>query len=156
MASKHGYSLLILPCLLLFVIVYTLVGGNQMPMVGGFGTAVVQSGSMEPTYSVGDLLFIKEASDYEVGDVVVYQSDNMLVVHRIVEIDGNRITTQGDANNVADEPFSASNIMGRVIGSVPGVGNVIDFLKTPLGFILLVGSAMALMVISFRRELKGE
>ena len=147
---------LIAPCLLLIVILYTLAGAEQMPMVLGFGTAVVQSGSMEPTLSVDDLLFVKEESSYDVGDIVVYRSGNMLVVHRITEISGDTVTAQGDANNTADEPFDASEIRGRVVGRIPAVGRVVGFLKTPFCFGLLMGGAALLLLMSFRREEKEE
>lgn len=146
--------------LLLGVNVYFLnarnIAGNQLPMPFGIGAAVVQSGSMEPTYYTGDLLFVKAQSDYSAGDIVVYQSEGILVVHRVIEIDGGTVTTQGDANNVPDKPFDASCIKGSVVGRIPGVGYVIDFFKTPLGILLLVGGAVLLVELSFRREKKAE
>lgn len=154
------HALLIFLGLLLGVNVYLLnarnIAGNQLPMPFGIGAAVVQSGSMEPTYYKGDLLFVKAQSDYSAGDIVVYQSEGILVVHRVIEIDGGTVTTQGDANNVPDKPFDVSSIKGSVVGRIPGVGYVIDFLKTPLGILLLVGCAMLLVELSFRREKKAE
>ena len=60
--------------------------GNALPMPFGYGAALVLTGSMEPTFSADDLIFVKEADSFEVGDIVVYQSGSMLVVHRVVEI----------------------------------------------------------------------
>ena len=112
--------------LLLGVNVYVLnarsVGGNHLPMPLGFGAAVVQSGSMEPTYCKGDLLFIKPAAQYAVGEIVVYQSGGSLVVHRILSLDGSTVITQGDANNAPDAPFDVSCIKGRVVGRIPAIG----------------------------------
>lgn len=154
------YVVLIVLSLLLGFNVYLLsarnIAGNQMPMPFGIGSAVVQSGSMEPTYYKGDLLFVKEKSSYSVGDVVVYQSENILVVHRIIALDGETVITQGDANNAPDEPFSATHIKGCVVGRIPCVGNVIDFLKTPFGILLLIGCAVALTELSFLRERKAQ
>ena len=50
----------------------------------GLAPYVVLSGSMEPTLSVDDLVIVRAAEDYAVGDVVVYQSGHSLVIHRIV------------------------------------------------------------------------
>ena len=132
------------------------VGQNQMPMPFGIGAAVVQSGSMEPAFYTGDLLFVSASKDYGVGDVVVYQQQNVLVVHRVIDIsgDGDTVTTKGDANNVADAPFSSSLIKGCVIGRVPAFGYVIDFLKSPIGILVLIGSAIALVELSFRRSVR--
>lgn len=154
------HMVLIFLGLLLGINVYFLnarsITGNRLPMPFGVGAAVVQSGSMEPTLYKGDLLFVKAQDDYGVGDIVVYQSEGILVVHRIVAVNGDTVTTQGDANNVPDKPFDAGCIKGRVIGRIPGVGYVIDFLKTPLGILLLVGCSVLLVELSFRREKKAE
>ena len=96
------------------------IGKNQLPMPFGFGLSVVQSGSMEPTFEVGDLIIVTQSDDYEVGDIVVFQDGRSLVVHRIVEIDGEQIITQGDANNTSDAPMTARDIKGTWY-SCPGI-----------------------------------
>ena len=60
--------------------------GNQLPMPLGYGATVVLSGSMEPEFYKGDLIFVKETADYGENDIVVFQEGNILVVHRIIEI----------------------------------------------------------------------
>ena len=45
--------------------------GNQLPMPFGYGAAVVLSGSMEPEFSEGDLIFVKETESYKQNDIVV-------------------------------------------------------------------------------------
>lgn len=125
---------------------------NLMPMPFGIGSAVVQSGSMEPTYKKGDLLFVKKTDEYSIGDIVVYQSRSMLVVHRIIAVDGDVITTQGDANNTADEPFDKSAIKGKVTVCIPFVGLVIERIKTPIGIIILIAFAVLLIEVSYRRS----
>ena len=132
------------------------IAGNRMPMPFGIGSAVVQSGSMEPAYHIGDLLFVKEQPGYAVGDVVVYQSGGVLVVHRVIAINGDTVITQGDANNAPDEPFSRDCIKGGVVGRIPGIGIAIDFMKTPMGILLLIGCAVALIELSFRRDMRAE
>lgn len=136
----------------LYLVNARVVAGNPLPMPFGIGAAVVQSGSMEPAYHVGDLLLVKKQDAYAVGDVVVYQSGSMLVVHRIIAVNGSTVTTQGDANNAPDEPFDRSLIQGGVAGCIPGVGRIIDFVKTPLGILLLTGCAVLLLGLSFCRE----
>lgn len=128
------------------------VGKNDMPMPFGVGCAVVQSGSMEPALSIGDLLFVTQEDSYSVGDIVVYQSESILVVHRIVVLSDDNVITKGDANNAADAPFSAQNIKGKVVFSIPLVGYLVDFVKTPLGILLLLIAAIALVELSFRRD----
>ena len=128
--------------------------GNAVPMPFGIGASVVLSGSMEPTLSVGDFLIIREQESYEIGDVVVYQSGRMPVVHRIVDVSGENVITRGDANNANDEPFSIAAIKGEVTAAIPLVGHAVWALKTPLGTILAIAAAVLLMERSFRRERK--
>jgi len=126
--------------------------GDHMPMPFGFGGAVVLSGSMEPALSVGDLIIVSKDKPYSVQDIVVYQQNNTLVVHRVVSIDEETIVTQGDANNVADSAVEKSAVKGTVIAVVPMVGNAVNFIKTPIGTILLVVAAIALVELPHRRE----
>lgn len=126
------------------------LAGNAVPMPFGFGASVVLSGSMEPALSVGDLLIIQEQDAYETGDIVVYQSGAMPVVHRIVDISGETVTTRGDANNVNDAPVSAAAIKGEVIAVIPLIGYLIWALKTPLGIAVTLAAAVLLVEMSFR------
>lgn len=130
------------------------LAGNAMPMPFGYGISVVLSGSMEPTLSVNDLVIVNEQSDYEIDNVVVYQDGNMLVIHRIISADEDEIVTKGDANNVADEPISASDIKGKMVAHIPAVGALIRFLKTPVGFILIIAAAILLLELPNIRERK--
>lgn len=125
---------------------------NAMPMPFGVGFSVVLSGSMEPTLSVDDLVIVREAEHYEVGDVVVYQSGQSLVIHRIVQIDETAVITKGDANNMEDSPVAVSEIKGRMVGVIPGVGRVVHFLQSPLGIILILALAVFLLNRSWSKE----
>ena len=130
------------------------VGGNLMPMPFGCGFAVVQSGSMEPTLHVGDLLVVRQQGAYDVNDVVVFQSGRSLVVHRIVDKSATGFTTQGDANNTADEPIETEAVKGKVVGSVAFLGYVMEWLRSPVGILLVLVAGIALVELSFQRERK--
>lgn len=129
----------------------TLVG-NAMPMPFGFGISAVLSGSMEPEYSVDDLVIVKKSDNYEIGDVVVYQSDNTLIMHRIISIDGNEIITKGDANNIEDSPIKREYIKGKASGKIPEFGAVLMLLKTPAGFLILLAAAIILFELPYYKE----
>lgn len=131
--------------------------GNKLPMPFGYGAAVVLSGSMEPEFSKNDLIIVKATKDIHVSDIVVFESENSLIVHRIIDIDDESIITQGDANSIADDPISLSQIKGKVIYVVPFAGHIVNFIKTPIGILLLIAGAIALVEIPRRREkLKDE
>lgn len=121
--------------------------GNKLPMPLGYGVAVVLSGSMEPELSKGDLIIVRETESYDINEVVVYQDGNSLVVHRIIEINETEVITKGDANNTADQPIEKSRLKGEVVCSVPYVGSIVEFMKTPVGTILMIACAILLMEI---------
>ena len=128
------------------------LGGDKMPMPLGFATSVVLSGSMEPELSVNDMIIVTACDAYEVGDVVVFQSYGSLVVHRIVSIDGESVITRGDANDTPDPAIKLSDIKGEVVTAIPYVGLILSFVRSPLGIILILGTAFFLMERSFRKE----
>ena len=128
--------------------------GNAVPMPFGIGASVVLSGSMEPELSVDDLIFVKSADHYQVGDVVVFASGSSLVVHRIMELDGNTVITQGDANNTPDDPITLRDIKGKVVFDVPYVGVVVDFVKSTPGTLLILLAAAYLYWRSIQSERK--
>ena len=128
------------------------VAGNQLPMPFGYGLADVLSGSMEPTFSKGTLLVVRQTSDVQQGDVVVYQDGRELVVHRVVGVQGDTVVTQGDANNVADEPFDRGQVKGVVVAWVPWLGTMVDALRSPVGIVAIIVCALALVELSFRRQ----
>lgn len=130
--------------------------GNQVPMPFGYGASVVLSGSMEPALSVGDLLILQEADAYFEGDMVVYQSGQMAVVHRVVSINEETAVTRGDANNSNDTPIPVTAIKGRVIASVPNVGRVVWAIKSPTGLIVTIALAVLLVELSYRDEKKDK
>lgn len=130
----------------------TTLVGNKLPMPFGYGLANVLSGSMEPTFSKGTLLVVKEEKNIKKGEIVVYQSGSELIVHRVIDIDKNRITTKGDANNIADPTFDKAEIKGVVIMTIPFLGSIAATLKTPMGIIIILIGAILLIEGSFRKQ----
>ncbi len=110
------------------------------PKIFGFSKAVVLSGSMEPSISVGDLLIYKEVDSYAERDIVLFFDEDRggFVTHRIIQINGDKVITQGDANNVADEEMPVADIQGKVVLTLEGVGNVILFFQQPAGIAVIV------------------
>ena len=128
--------------------------GSALPMPFGFGSAVVLSGSMEPTLQVDDLILVREKAEYEVDDIVVFQDGHSLTVHRLIALDGDRIITKGDANNIADDPITPDRIIGAVYLRIPFLGMIARILKTPVGIGLLLVAAILLVEVSYRSEKK--
>ena len=122
----------------------------------GYGVAVVLSDSMKPELSKGDLIFVSEGESYAERDIVVFQEGSMLVVHRIIKIDGDNVTTKGDANNSEDEPINVKDIKGRVVAGIPYVGDVVNVIKSPVGTVCIIALAIILIEIPRRNEKKKD
>ena len=132
----------------------------------GIGVTTVLTGSMRPSINPGDLVITRTsaASAIGVGDVVVVNSGDVPLAHRVVDVrvvSGlNRLTTKGDANALIDtDPVmvSANREVPRVIWRVPAVGSTLAFLASPqaqrLGLTLLVGAnLLALALFALRRR----
>ena len=148
--------LLVFAALIVGVNLYTInaskIAGNPVPMPFGVGSAVVLSGSMEPSISVGDLLIVSKQESYEVGDVIVFQDGKIAVTHRIVSISENEVITRGDANNTDDDPITLDDIKGEVVCVIPLVGRLVSMIKTPAGTLVIMALAVFLLERSFRAE----
>ena len=125
---------------------------NQLPMPFGVGVAVVLSGSMEPTLSVDDVIFVRAADSYQVDDIIVFQENQELVIHRIISVDGTSYTTQGDANNTPDPPVELPRVKGRLVMCIPFAGVLVRGLQSLPGIILVLVLAVLLMRLSWRKE----
>ena len=130
--------------------------GNALPMPFGYGAALVLTGSMEPTIMADDMIFVKEADSFAPGDIVVFQSGSMLVVHRVVEVTGDSLITQGDANNAVDDPVAISDVKGIVLSWIPGAGPAVRLLKTPWVTVALIAGAVLMTEASFRSQKKKD
>jgi signal peptidase len=119
----------------------------------GIRSFVVLSGSMQPSIQKGSIIFSQKNTNYQKGDVISFRKDDMTVTHRIIDIQHIKnqtvFITKGDANNAKDSgSVQSQNILGRNIGTLPFVGNVLIFMRSLGGFILLV-IAPAFLYITF-------
>ena len=128
--------------------------------VAGLRPFVVLSGSMEPSYHVGSLIYVNEVEPEEVrvGDPITFvmNEDLMVATHRVVEIDNeNRtFTTKGDANEYADgNPVHFENLVGKPVISIPKVGYFINYIKQPPGIYLAIAVVAFIMLLSFLPDL---
>lgn len=141
-------------CLAVFMltIVIQRLSGAPVPTVMNWGVAVVKTGSMEPSIPTGSLIFIQDTGSYEEGDIVTFlHRSNMAVTHRITDINGNMITTQGDANNAEDQPFPAEKIIGEVRLTIPRAGVILPPLLLVLTGLLVI-AVLATNLLSKGKE----
>jgi signal peptidase I len=88
----------------------------------------VSSNSMKPTFERGDMIVVKgvySPNELKIGDIIVYQDlSGKPIVHRIVNIQDNIITTKGDANPSPDSPITFEQVRGKVLFWIPRIGYI--------------------------------
>lgn len=137
------------------VVMILLVGVIYVPKFFGVNPMIVLSGSMEPTYHVGSLLYVQniEPEKVKVDDpITFYIDETTLVTHRVVDIDkeARTYTTKGDNNDIVDgSPVSFDNIMGKAVFNIPKLGYLADKLSAPAGKILYGTVAVVLIILIF-------
>lgn len=103
---------------------------------------VITSGSMQPSIPVGSIVIAQSENSYNVGDIVTFkptENKDHNVTHRIVGYEGNMFITKGDANQDADlGRIESSQIAGKKVLTIPYLGYLVNFAKTPQGFVILV------------------
>ncbi len=73
--------------------------------------------------SRGDLLFVVRPDSLKVGDIVIYDRlDRLVIVHRVIEIGENHIVTKGDSNPVQDQTINISQVQGKMVFAIPVLG----------------------------------
>ncbi len=116
--------------MVVLVLLIILVGVQKFSNKGsffGYRIYTIISGSMIPTYNVGDTLLIKEMSsdNIKIGDAVTYlgeggQMHGKIITHQVVEIDFDEngkylFHTKGIANNIEDPIVSQDQVLGKVV-----------------------------------------
>lgn len=125
----------------------------------GFQIYTVLSGSMEPEYQTGSLIYVREVDTDELraGDVITFRlSGSTIATHRIVDLvadedDPNvvRFKTKGDANDVEDGSLvDPSAVLGSPVFTIPKLGFLASYIQQPPGsyLALAVGAFLVLLV----------
>lgn len=149
-----GVSLVLVLLVVLFAVF--LMGSRLV----GLQVFHVVSPSMEPTYSEGDLIYVKtvDPDSVKVGDPITFVLNEDLVVatHRVVAIDSEnrQFTTKGDANKTEDAaPVHFNNLIGVPVFSIPLLGYVSAYIQSPPGMYVAIGFGVALLGIVFLPDL---
>ncbi len=101
---------------------------------------------MEPAIKTGSIVVVIPSQNYAQGDIISFKKGKNIITHRIYAKTFNQdenleplYLTAGDANEEFDAwKVKNEEIVGKVIVSIPYLGYIANFGKTPQGFILLV------------------
>lgn len=130
----------------------------------GFQVFTVLSGSMEPTYHVGSLIYVKKAdyTELQSGDVITFMLDeDTIATHRIVEVvpdetDSSvlRFRTKGDANEAEDGSLvHYKNVVGTPVFTIPKLGYLANYIQNPPGMYVAISAGAVLLLLVFLPDL---
>ena len=129
----------------------------------GLDVYTVLSGSMEPTYHTGSVIYVKsiDPEDVEVGMPITFVLDENLTVatHRVIEIDeeNQHFYTQGDANEYPDgSPVHFNNLVGTPVFTIPYLGYVANYIQNPPGTYIAIAAVVIILMMVFVPDLFDE
>lgn len=156
--------------LLMTILVFSAQGSDDgVPAIFGKSLITIESPSMEPTYGMNDLVFMTKLSDADKAnlhddDIITYRAPidingdgkiGDINTHRIVEVNlaAKTVKTQGDNKVTNPTPDNYTVQFNDIIGicteddKIGGLGGVIKFLRSSLGFFLCIVLPMILFFL---------
>ena len=141
---------------LVVILALLLVGARVI----GLQVFTVLSGSMEPTYHTGSLIYVKKVDPYtiEEGQPITFMLDeDTIATHRVVGIVPDeedptviRFRTKGDANDAEDGSLvHYKNVIGTPIFSIPYLGYIADYIQHPPGMYIAISAGAVLLLLVF-------
>ena len=135
--------------------------------VVGLQVFVVLSGSMEPIYRTGSLIYVKKVDPYTIQEgqpITFMMNETTVATHRVVGIVPDeedptviRFRTKGDANDAEDGGLvHYKNVIGRPVFSIPYLGYVADYIQHPPGRYVAISAGAVLLLLVFLPDVFSE
>ena len=132
----------------------------------GLQVFTVLSGSMEPTYHTGSLIYVKkvDATKLSEGTVITFMLDeDTIATHRIVGVVPDeedpsviRYRTKGDANENEDGGLvHYKNVVGTPVFTIPKLGYFANYIQHPPGTYVAISAGALILLLMFLPELLG-
>lgn len=130
----------------------------------GLQPFAVLSGSMEPTYMTGSIVYVKSVDyhDLEAGDPITFMLDEKTVAtHRIIEVvpdeeepETIRYRTKGDNNDSPDGGLvHCKNVIGKPVFTIPYLGYAANYIQNPPGTYIVIAGCAFLVFLAFLPDL---
>ena len=143
---RYAINGIIVTVLALLLVVFVL------PRAAGYKPYVVVSASMQQSFPVGSLIYVRDAVPEEiaVGDPITFASGSLVITHRVIDIDSEQriFTTKGDSNNIPEQtPFDA--LRGKAMNfCLPGVGYFATWFSEPMGKLIVMINLLSMVILS--------
>lgn len=145
----------------LVAVVVFLAAALWGPRLLGMEVYTVLSGSMEPHFKTGSIIYVKdvEPDTLENGDIITFRiSGSTIATHRIidtVEENGVRMfRTKGDANDVEDNGLvEPGKILGEAFFTIPYLGFLAAYIQSKSGVYAVIAAGAAILLLVFIPDL---
>lgn len=133
------------------IVIYIMIAA---PIIMKYRPVVVLTGSMEPTFPVGSIVYYHECKfeDLTVGDPITFKADKALVTHRVTTVNGisRTVVTKGDNNATEDPvPVNENEIVGKTTKfAIPYAGYFVTYGKKPIAIVVMA----AILLINYVLE----
>lgn len=142
---------------LILMAVFVLAVSPLILRLAGYEMYHIVSNSMEPAIPTGSLVVARKFTDTQTeigelagGDIIVYHIGERVICHRIVSVEGLSVVTKGDASEENDPgEVYYTQIEGKLVRILPGMGKAYDFVSTLSGRLLLL--ALVFFIFALRK-----
>lgn len=159
--TKKIFKYIILSVLITLFIINLILSFEENTHILGIYMFNIVSESMEPTLEKNDVVVVQrcEPSKLQDGDIITFNKEEKTITHRILDITKDKksikFRTKGDNNEIPDPGMvEAEYVYGKVVFSLPKVGNMINYIQNVRGFINVALFAVILFIIVSLRDNK--
>lgn len=155
-------------CILVSAVLFSFDTSSDKSLFG-FRYYTVQTGSMAPTYSVGDVIFVKLKAPEDIykDDIITFNpsaDSEAYLTHRVVEridnYEGSGVIcfrTKGDANNIEDSfLIDGGRVIGTVEFGVPFLGYAIRFIQLRWYLVLLIVGSTGVFLYLMKKYFQSD
>jgi len=153
--AKKAIDIFSTVLIVLLVCLVLLLHGSKLI---GIKTYAVLSGSMEPAYHTGSVVYVKSVSASELSEndvITFFDESGTVVTHRVVKLlpEEKKIVTRGDANDCDDSAVGYSSVIGKVVFTIPLLGYVAVWLSSVAGKCFVVAAFLFSVVLLLISEM---
>ena len=149
-------------CVVAIVLAIFIGGFAFVHFSPNYDAYLARSESMKPAINMGDVIITGPLNGpigggVKAGSIVTYRHGAELITHRVLSVDGDTLVTKGDAVEDPD-PWSVnlSDVKGVYLFRVPYMGYVSNFIRTRLGWFLVIVIPATALVTMLVREIRKE
>lgn len=151
--------LLVVICIVMILVIYCTIQirvfHKDYANLFGYAFFEIGTGSMKDTLNIGDAIIVKLTKNVEINDIIVFEKDNYYITHRVIAKEGDKITSKGDANNIADEQINTSDVCGKVVKVIKKFDIIKKTFFSPVVLLLIIVTLIAIGVFIFYKPPKN-